>query len=130
LHYQYGSERVEVLAGDLGKDFGLGKKAVELAVGRWGRLDALVVNHGGLDPVKKVADSSAQEWRESFDGNVFSAVGLVSLHFFLFAWCGEEGGMMRGRSQDIRLDYSELPPVSFLWQLTNKKGVIESILDF
>jgi NADP-dependent 3-hydroxy acid dehydrogenase YdfG len=91
LHYQYGSEQVEVLAEDLSKDFGLGKKAVELAVGRWGRLDALVVNHGGLDPVKKVADSSAEEWRESFDGNVFSAVGLVSLHYLLF------GGLGRGK---------------------------------
>lgn len=79
LHYQYGSERVEVLAGDLGADFSLAKKAVELAVGRWGRLDALIVNHGGLDPVKRVADSSPEEWRRAFDGNVFSAVGLVSL---------------------------------------------------
>jgi NAD(P)-dependent dehydrogenase (short-subunit alcohol dehydrogenase family) len=77
LHYQYGSERVEVLAGDM-SDFSLAKKAVELAHARWGRLDALVVNHGGLDPVKKVADSSAEEWRAAFDGNVFGVVGLVS----------------------------------------------------
>jgi NAD(P)-dependent dehydrogenase (short-subunit alcohol dehydrogenase family) len=66
-----------VLAGDV-SDFSLAKKAVELAIGRWGRLDALVVNHGGLDPVKKVADSTPEEWRSAFDVNVFSAVGLVS----------------------------------------------------
>jgi len=42
-----------VLAGDLA-DSSLPSKAVELAMGRWGRLDALIVNHGGLDPVKKV----------------------------------------------------------------------------
>ncbi|EAT90750.1 hypothetical protein HBH56_190650 [Parastagonospora nodorum] len=76
LHYQYGSEQVEVLAGDLA-DSSLPRKAVELALGRWGRLDALIVNHGGLDPVKKVADSTAEEWRSAFDVNVFSAVGLV-----------------------------------------------------
>jgi NAD(P)-dependent dehydrogenase (short-subunit alcohol dehydrogenase family) len=88
LHYQYGSDKVEVLAGDV-SDFSLAKKAVELAIGRWGRLDALVVNHGGLDPVKKVADSTPEEWRSAFDVNVFSAVGLVSYFLFLirfFFW--------------------------------------------
>jgi NADP-dependent 3-hydroxy acid dehydrogenase YdfG len=82
LHYQYGSEQVEVLAGDMA-DFSLSKKAVDLALSRWGRLDAVVVNHGGLDPVKKVADSSPEEWKGAFDVNVFSAVGLVSLAIFL-----------------------------------------------
>ncbi|KAF2872220.1 hypothetical protein BDV95DRAFT_606777 [Massariosphaeria phaeospora] len=76
LHYQYGSDQVEVLAGDL-SDFKLGAKAVELALSRWGRLDALVVNHGTLDPVKKIADSSAEEWRKGFDVNVFSAVAVI-----------------------------------------------------
>ncbi|KAF2025279.1 NAD(P)-binding protein [Setomelanomma holmii] len=76
LHYQYGSERVEVLAGDLA-DFSLAKKAVELANDRWGRLDGLIVNHGTLDPVKKIGDSSVEEWRKAFDVNVFSAVGLI-----------------------------------------------------
>lgn len=84
LHYQYGSERVEVLAGDLA-DFGLAKKAVQLANDRWGRLDSLIVNHGTLDPVKKVADSSPEEWSRAFDVNVFSAVGLVSAEF-LYEW--------------------------------------------
>ncbi|KAF2678380.1 short chain dehydrogenase-like protein [Lentithecium fluviatile CBS 122367] len=76
LHYQYGSDRVEVLAGDLA-DFSLAAKAVERANDRWGRLDALVVNHGTLDPVKKVADSTVEEWRTGFGVNVFSAVALV-----------------------------------------------------
>ncbi|KAH7077992.1 hypothetical protein BKA63DRAFT_410546 [Paraphoma chrysanthemicola] len=76
LHYQYGSERVEVLAGDLA-DPSLAAKAVELAKERWGRLDALVVNHGTLEPVKKVADSTVEEWKGAFGINVFSAVGLI-----------------------------------------------------
>ncbi|KAH7380626.1 short chain dehydrogenase [Pyrenochaeta sp. MPI-SDFR-AT-0127] len=76
LHYQYGSENVEVLAGDV-SDFSLANKAVELANDRWGRLDSLIVNHGTLDPVKKIADSSPQEWSKAFDVNVFSAVGLI-----------------------------------------------------
>ncbi|KAH8732255.1 short chain dehydrogenase-like protein [Phaeosphaeriaceae sp. PMI808] len=76
LHYQYGSERVEVLAGDLA-DFSLAGKAVDLARDRWGRLDGLVINHGGLDPCLKVGDAGVEEWRRAFDGNVFSAVALV-----------------------------------------------------
>lgn len=82
MHYQYGSDLVEVLAGDAA-DPALAGKAVALANERWGRLDALVVNHGVLDPVKKVGDCTVEEWKKAFDINVFSAVGLVSLFFFL-----------------------------------------------
>jgi NADP-dependent 3-hydroxy acid dehydrogenase YdfG len=76
LHYQY-PDRVEVLAGDL-SDTSLSAKAVELAISRWGRLDSVIVNHGTLDPVKKIADASVEEWKKGFDVNVFSAVALVS----------------------------------------------------
>jgi hypothetical protein len=77
-----------VLAGDM-SDFSLAKKAVDLALSRWGRLDAVVCNHGGLDPVKKVADSSPEEWRDAFGGNVFGVLGLVSFDscFSLFLFC-------------------------------------------
>jgi NAD(P)-dependent dehydrogenase (short-subunit alcohol dehydrogenase family) len=73
-----------VLAGDM-SDFSLSKKAVDLALSRWGRLDAVVCNHGGLEPVKKVADSSPEEWRDAFGGNVFGVVGLVSSILISFA---------------------------------------------
>jgi NAD(P)-dependent dehydrogenase (short-subunit alcohol dehydrogenase family) len=63
-------------------DFSLASKAVALATERWGRLDALIVNHGSLDPVKKVADATPEEWRAAFDTNVFSAVGLVRSPYF------------------------------------------------
>lgn len=64
-------------------DPALAGKAVDLAKSRWGRLDSVVINHGSLDPVKKVGESSVEEWKEAFGVNVFSAVGLVSLLFFL-----------------------------------------------
>jgi len=59
----------------------LGAKAVELAISRWERLDAVIVNHGTLDPVKKLADTDAEEWTKSFDINVFSAIAVVGLRF-------------------------------------------------
>jgi hypothetical protein len=114
LHYQYGSEQVEVLAGDM-SDFSLGKKAVDLALSRWGRLDGVVCNHGGLEPVKKVADSTPEEWREAFGGNVFGVVGLVSLDTFFtsnsrvygwwlcmtLTWVSRHYGLGRPRSTEV-----------------------------
>jgi hypothetical protein len=57
----------------------MGPRAVEAAIKKWGRLDAIVVNHGGLEPVKKIAEASVGEWKDAFDSGVFGGVGLVSL---------------------------------------------------
>jgi NAD(P)-dependent dehydrogenase (short-subunit alcohol dehydrogenase family) len=46
-------------------------------VSRWGRLDALVVNHGTLEPVARIADVVLEDWEKGFRANVTSAVGLV-----------------------------------------------------
>ncbi|ORY14801.1 hypothetical protein BCR34DRAFT_585557 [Clohesyomyces aquaticus] len=75
LHYQY-PDQVEVLAGDV-SDIGFAPRAVEVAVERWGRVDAVVVNHGVLDPVAKVGESDVESWRRGFDVNFFSGVGLI-----------------------------------------------------
>lgn len=69
-------EQVQLLAGDLA-DFSLGQKAVNLAKSKWGRLDGLIINHGVLYPVTRIRDVQAEEWRECFDINVFSAVAMV-----------------------------------------------------
>ncbi|CAN9293647.1 unnamed protein product [Alternaria alternata] len=53
LQSEYGSEKVAVLAGDM-SDASLPEKAVALANEKWGRLDSLIINHGSLDPVKKI----------------------------------------------------------------------------
>lgn len=76
LSKQYPGQ-VEVLAGDL-SDLSLGQKAADLAKSKWNRLDGVIVNHGILDPVKRVANVEAEEWRNLFDVNVFSAIALVS----------------------------------------------------
>ncbi|KAM0714431.1 hypothetical protein Q7P37_010218 [Cladosporium fusiforme] len=68
--------QVAVLTGDLA-DFSLGDKAVLLAQERFQKLDGVIVNHGVLDPVKRVANSLADEWRSAFDVNFFSAVALA-----------------------------------------------------
>lgn len=66
-----------MLAGDLA-DFSLGDKAAEAAQSRWKQLDGLVINHGILEPVERISQGSAEEWRHLFDVNVFSAIAMVS----------------------------------------------------
>lgn len=75
LESQYPNQ-VAFVAGDLA-DFAVSKKAVDLAVSTWKQLDGVIVNHGVLDPVQKLADSTAEEWRSAFDKNFFSAVAIA-----------------------------------------------------
>ena len=69
-------ENVSPLVGDF-NDLSLGSKAVDLALKTWNRLDGLIINHGVLNPVKRVANVEAKEWQEAFNINLFSAVALV-----------------------------------------------------
>lgn len=75
LEKQY-PKQVAVLTGDL-SDFQLGDKAVDLARQRFSRLDGVIVNHGVLDPVKRLADCTAEEWKAAYDINFFSAVAIA-----------------------------------------------------
>ncbi|KAJ4993038.1 oxidoreductase C30D10.05c [Stagonosporopsis vannaccii] len=76
LQKQYGDSRVEIVTGDAA-DPRLAADLVSVANTRFGRLDSLIINHGALDPVKKIADSTPDEWRKAYDINVFSAIGMV-----------------------------------------------------
>jgi NAD(P)-dependent dehydrogenase (short-subunit alcohol dehydrogenase family) len=66
------------VAGDLA-DFTMGEKVVDLAISKFGRLDGLIINHGVLNPVKRVSETDAEEWRGAFDINVFSAIAMVCI---------------------------------------------------
>ncbi|PWW72992.1 NAD(P)-binding protein [Tuber magnatum] len=54
------------------------QQVIETALSTWGRIDSLIINHGVLDPVAKIADASIGEWEQAFRTNFFAAVGLVS----------------------------------------------------
>jgi NAD(P)-dependent dehydrogenase (short-subunit alcohol dehydrogenase family) len=56
----------------------VGPKVVELALKSFSQIDGLIINHGVLSPVKRIADSTPEEWRSVFDTNFFSAIALVS----------------------------------------------------
>ncbi|KAL9633050.1 MAG: hypothetical protein Q9164_004930 [Protoblastenia rupestris] len=68
--------QVRTVAGDL-NDFSLAQHAVECAVKEFGQLDGLVVNHGAMFGVNKVAEADIDEWRKMFDINFFSAVAFT-----------------------------------------------------
>lgn len=70
------SNQVQVLAGDL-KDSSLAQKAVDVAVKYFGGLNGVIVNHGAMLPVQKLADCSLQDWNTSLNINFLSAVAFV-----------------------------------------------------
>ncbi|KAM3083890.1 hypothetical protein ACMFMF_001252 [Clarireedia jacksonii] len=76
LKKQY-PEQVEVVVGDL-SDFKIGPQAVDKTVQRFSKLDSLIINHGTLSPVKRIADTSPEEWRALFDINFFSALAFIT----------------------------------------------------
>ncbi|RAL68492.1 hypothetical protein DID88_007220 [Monilinia fructigena] len=70
-------EQVEVVVGDL-SDFKIGHQAVDTTIKRFSKLDGLIVNHGTLSPVIRIADSTPEEWRTLFDINFFSALAFIT----------------------------------------------------
>ena len=76
LEKQYPNQTA-ILTGDFA-DLSLGEKAVDLTLQQFGKLDGVIVNHGVLDPVTRVADSSAEDWRDAYNINFFSAVSIAT----------------------------------------------------
>jgi NADP-dependent 3-hydroxy acid dehydrogenase YdfG len=72
-------DQVLPLAEDL-SSLTVGKDIVDLTLKKWQRIDGVIINHGTLDPIKRVAQTTAEEWRSAFDINVFSGIGLVSIY--------------------------------------------------
>lgn len=70
------SKQVEILNGDLA-DFSLAQQAVDLALKSFGRLDGMVLNHGILGQVGKIADADPEQWKQGFDVNFVSLVAFV-----------------------------------------------------
>ncbi|CZR63815.1 related to human corticosteroid 11-beta-dehydrogenase [Phialocephala subalpina] len=68
--------QVEFLSADLA-DFEVGPKVISQALKSFSRIDGLIVNHGTLSPVKRIADSTAAEWRSTYDVNLFSAIAFI-----------------------------------------------------
>ncbi|KAF2236712.1 NAD(P)-binding protein [Viridothelium virens] len=73
-HHQTG--RLITQRGDVADMKFCGQIADE-TMSRWGRIDGLVVNHGVLDPVKRISESFVAEWKEAFDINFFGSLALI-----------------------------------------------------
>jgi NAD(P)-dependent dehydrogenase (short-subunit alcohol dehydrogenase family) len=65
------------VAGDIANDE-INRTAVDLAVAKFGRLDAVIFNAGVLDPVTRIANSSVSEWRRLYDINVLSIISMLT----------------------------------------------------
>ncbi|KAL5043606.1 hypothetical protein BDW71DRAFT_199664 [Aspergillus fruticulosus] len=69
-------DQVAILNGDI-SDFSLAQKAVDLALKSFGRIDGLVLNHGILGQVGKIATADIEEWKKGYNVNFFSLVSFV-----------------------------------------------------
>ncbi|KAK8122238.1 short-chain dehydrogenase [Apiospora sp. TS-2023a] len=67
---------VAYMAADL-SDLSVAPKIIAAAQKAFGKIDGLVINHGTLTPLTRIADSNIEEWRQAYDINVLSAVALV-----------------------------------------------------
>jgi NAD(P)-dependent dehydrogenase (short-subunit alcohol dehydrogenase family) len=67
---------VTVVRADMA-NLGVGAAIVETTIQTYERLDGIVVNHGVLGSINRLAESTAQDWRATFDVNFFSAVDMV-----------------------------------------------------
>lgn len=76
LKSSYPAGRIETMSGDMG-ELGVGALAVQKCLEVFGRLDALVVNHGVLEPVARVEYADVEAWKKCFNINYFSAVEMV-----------------------------------------------------
>ncbi|GME69795.1 unnamed protein product [[Candida] boidinii] len=77
LEAEFGSERVAIVTGDI-CDKEVAKKVVNTAVQKFGKLDSIVFNAGVLDPIKPLEFADIAAWRNLFEVNFFSIVGLLS----------------------------------------------------
>lgn len=76
LSAEYGSERVQIVIGDVSKPE-TSTKALKLAIEKFGQVNSIIANAGVLDPVDQVANADVKGWRELFDINFFAVVDLV-----------------------------------------------------
>ncbi|TGZ82154.1 putative dehydrogenase [Ascodesmis nigricans] len=75
LHEQY-PDRTSFITADFSLS-GEGKKVVQYALDTYGRLDALCVVHGVLDPVKRLEDAVGEEWGRAVQIGLVAVVEMV-----------------------------------------------------
>tara|TARA_B110000240_G_C13511029_1_gene459388 strand:+ start:1334 stop:2107 length:774 start_codon:yes stop_codon:yes gene_type:complete len=68
----YNSQKIETLVGDV-SDINLPKKALDLALSKWGRIDILVNNAGG-PPANSFLKHDDESWFNAFEINLMSVI--------------------------------------------------------
>lgn len=71
-------ERVSIVTGDIA-DPKVAERAVQTAIQDYGELSGLVLNHGTLEPVKRICELSVEEVQQAFLVNFSSGVYLAAL---------------------------------------------------
>ena len=77
LKTKYNPDQIETLAGDV-SDVNLPKKALDLALCKWGRVDILVNNAGG-PPADSFLVHDEKAWMSAFEKNLMSVIRFSTI---------------------------------------------------
>ncbi|ORX56752.1 NAD(P)-binding protein [Hesseltinella vesiculosa] len=72
----FGEDRLLIVPGDICNKQTV-STAVQAAVAKWGKLDAVIANAGILEPVSLVENTTLEDWQTLFNVNLFSIVDLA-----------------------------------------------------
>lgn len=73
---EFSSKRVSFVEGDVSEE-STSKLAVATAIRVFGQLDSVIANAGLLGPVLSIAKLDVEEWKQTFDINLYAVVHLV-----------------------------------------------------
>lgn len=76
LQNKYSADRVAYVAGDITAPE-TSKKAVDLAISKFGQLNAVIANAGVLDPIGPIETTDLNQWKKLYDINFFSVTELI-----------------------------------------------------
>ncbi|CAO3613877.1 unnamed protein product [Cunninghamella echinulata] len=67
---------IEIVDGDV-CDEHVCRRAVNVAIDKWGQLNSVIANAGVIEPIATVGESAVQGWKHLYDVNFFSIITLV-----------------------------------------------------
>jgi NAD(P)-dependent dehydrogenase (short-subunit alcohol dehydrogenase family) len=71
-----GGDRFQYVVGDVSNDE-INSKAVDIAIGTWGVIDAVALNAGIMSPIQRICDMRSTDVTRIFNINVVAHISMV-----------------------------------------------------
>ena len=80
-----GGDRFQYVVGDVSNDE-INSKAVDIAIGAWGVIDAVALNAGIMSPIQRICDMRSTDVTRIFNINVVAHISMVSYCVRRMTW--------------------------------------------